>query len=465
MTEATFDFSAEATRVVAVTRQPGEGALRFLVAVVAVIGWVLLIASLFGIVWTISFGILVFLAHVCFIWNLRGNAVQLGTDQMPALYRRVEELSRRVGLAETPDAYVIQAGGVLNALATRFLSRHFIVLFSDLLDACGENEEARDFIIAHELGHIAAGHLSWRWFLLPGLVTPFLGTAYSRACEYTCDRYGFAACGESASALDGLSILAAGGKLGPGVNRRALARQREDLNTAWMTLGLWFSTHPPIAHRIAALDPSLVDSQLPRGKARFGALSALGLLGVGLPAALTAVSIVGGQKLLGMVLPHATSEAEPELAAPSTESVAERLAWEADAPAIAERVQPETVQRLRLQIHRDMAMLAGVADAYFGKRGEPPPDVVALYALWPLFHPELAPPLDPFSGRHYLYRVEGDKYGIASVGFLADNPSDDLIFVGAQEQAAEGQGSGAGERASAADSEGEAPPRAPEAAP
>lgn len=47
-------------------------------------------------------------------------------------------------------------------------------------------------MIAHEVGHLAAGHLKWNAFLSPFLFVPLLGTAYSRAREYTSDRCGLA---------------------------------------------------------------------------------------------------------------------------------------------------------------------------------------------------------------------------------------------------------------------------------
>jgi Zn-dependent protease with chaperone function len=143
-------------------------------------------------------------------------------------------LSRQIGIRKVPETYVIQAGGSLNALATRYFRSDFIVLFADLLDACGDNTEARDFIIAHELGHLQAGHLRKRWLLLPGLFTPLLGSAWSRACEYTADRYGASVGRDREAALEGLCILAAGAKQGPKVNRRALVSQRAALNTITM---------------------------------------------------------------------------------------------------------------------------------------------------------------------------------------------------------------------------------------
>src|SRR5262249_42637145 len=122
---------------------------------------------------------------------------------------------------------------------------------------CGDNHDALDFIIAHELGHIHRGHLNWRWLLAPALFIPFVGTAYSRACEYTCDRYGFQASPDPNRSLDGLCILAAGPQFVPYVNRQAFVDQHDDLNTGFMKLGEWFATHPPLAKRVAALAPNL----------------------------------------------------------------------------------------------------------------------------------------------------------------------------------------------------------------
>jgi hypothetical protein len=86
---------------------------------------------------------------------------------------------------------------------------------------------------------------------------PFLGTAYSRACEFTCDRYGFQAPSDPTRGLDGLCILAAGPQYVSMVDREAFAAQRRDLDTVFMRLGGWFATHPPLAQRIAALDANL----------------------------------------------------------------------------------------------------------------------------------------------------------------------------------------------------------------
>jgi Zn-dependent protease with chaperone function len=147
------------------------------------------------------------------------------------------------------------------------------VLFSDLVHACGNNVHALDFIIAHELGHLHRGHLNLRWLFAPALFIPFLGTAYSRACEYTCDRYGFQASDDPDLSLDGLCILAAGPQFAPAVNRRAFAAQDRDLNTAFMKLGEWFATHPPLALRLSALASNLRPARVSSLSASLGALA------------------------------------------------------------------------------------------------------------------------------------------------------------------------------------------------
>ncbi len=61
--------------------------------------------------------------------------------------------------ASSPD-------GVLNAFATKLLSRRFVILHSALADACSDPRQL-DFVLGHEVGHLAAGHLTWNGFLLP----------------------------------------------------------------------------------------------------------------------------------------------------------------------------------------------------------------------------------------------------------------------------------------------------------
>jgi len=236
---------------------PTEHPLFALVLSVSLLMWLVIAVSILGLVYVALIAVGLLIAQAAYVAYVRGSAVRLGPDQFPELHARVVELATRVGIHPLPEAYVMQAGGNLNAFAMRFLRSRMVILFSELLDACGDDLAARDDVIGHELGHIHAGHLNWQWLLAPGKALPFLGNAYSRACEYTCDRYGAALCGDREGSLRGLAILAAGGRLGPRVNLKQLALQRTSLDTGWMTIGKWLSTHPPLCDRVAALSPSL----------------------------------------------------------------------------------------------------------------------------------------------------------------------------------------------------------------
>jgi type II secretory pathway pseudopilin PulG len=165
----------------------------------------------------------------------------------------VNEATRTLGLAKAPAAYVMQAGGALNAFATKFTGRNFIVIYSDLLDACADDGRELDMIIGHEIGHLALGHLKWIWFLIPARIVPWLGPAYSRACEYSCDLCGHEAAGEFDAAARGLAILAAGGKYGPQVNLDAFVKQAADTTGFWTSVYELNASHPYLPKRIAAM--------------------------------------------------------------------------------------------------------------------------------------------------------------------------------------------------------------------
>ena len=238
--------------------------------------------SVVGALYAFGFFIFIFCAHLVFIAQLRGSAIRLSDEQLPELYRRCNELCLKAGLRKIPEIYLAQADGSLNAFATSFLQTKFIVLFSDMLEACGDNEAARDMIIGHEIGHIKAGHLRWMFIDMPGMWIPFLGHAYSRACEYTCDRYGAALCGDLRGATLGLTILSAGKHFAPQVNIAALVNQQSNTNSSLMTIGRWLSGYPQISERIAQIDSSFGSSSRTRLSGATKALAML-LIAVGAP--------------------------------------------------------------------------------------------------------------------------------------------------------------------------------------
>lgn len=102
-----------------------------------------------------------------------------------------------------------------------------------------------------ELGHHWRGHLTWRWLIAPARFVPHLGAAYSRACEYTCDRVG-AHC-EPLGAMDGPLVLAAGGWLHTHVDALAFAGHADSDESRWIRRAELVSSHPRLPKRVAAL--------------------------------------------------------------------------------------------------------------------------------------------------------------------------------------------------------------------
>ncbi|MGH7580258.1 MAG: M48 family metallopeptidase, partial [Gemmatimonadales bacterium] len=172
--------------------------------------------------------------------------------RFPMLHRAIQSHAHRLGLPRVPEVYVLESGGLLNAFATRFLGRNFIVVHSDVFElAMAESEAAVSFIVAHELGHLWRGHLNHRWLTAPGRFTPYLGKAYSRACEYTCDRVG-AYCRPD-GAIQGLLVLAAGKQLHHLVDVAEFAGQTETDRGFWVRRAERLSSHPHLPNRIAVL--------------------------------------------------------------------------------------------------------------------------------------------------------------------------------------------------------------------
>ena len=238
---------------------PREVSLGAITLVLGLIGWLLLIVGTFGLALVyllIGFVFYVF-AHSAFISWLRGNAVLLSQAQLPDLRARFEACCARLGLTEPPEAYLMQGGGTLNAFATRFLGRNYVVLLSDIVDAMEEQPGGVDFYFGHELGHIRRHHLTGNLLRAPALWLPLLGAAYARAKEYTCDRHGRACCESPEAAARALVALAAGARRWRQVDLPAYAGQ------AALTSGFWMSFHeltngyPWLTKRTArVLDPA-----------------------------------------------------------------------------------------------------------------------------------------------------------------------------------------------------------------
>ena len=223
---------------------------------IAAVFWLALIAGTMGValVYVLMFFIFYLFAQSAFISYIRGTAVRITPQQFPDLQQRVVACASKLGMKKVPDVYLLHADGAFNALATRFLGRDFVVLFSDVVDAFEAQPGAVNFYIGHEMGHIHRKHLLWGPLLAPALLLPLLGAAYSRAREYTCDRHGLACCENPQDATTGLAALAAGGRRWRILSKENYAGQTKDSSGFWMSFHELVSDYPWLVKRMAALN-------------------------------------------------------------------------------------------------------------------------------------------------------------------------------------------------------------------
>ena len=224
----------------------------FVLVVLATI--VIYVASLFsviGILLIISFLLITWCLHMYATVSIRKNGIQLSPNQFPEFYEQAQQMAEGMGLKETPAIFVIESGGLLNAFATKFGMKNMVVLYSDLFSLIHEQAEAEvKFILAHEFAHLKRKHVHYSWLLMPGLLLPFLGSAYSRACEFTCDRYATYIANDTEAAQRALTILAIGPKLYQSVNREAYLSQLSSEKGFYHWLDEISSSHPNLPRRI-----------------------------------------------------------------------------------------------------------------------------------------------------------------------------------------------------------------------
>jgi len=218
---------------------------------VSIVLYVALCLTVVGFVYILMFAIFGFFAQGLMVAGFRGNGIKVSEQQFPEIYQLAYNLAEKMGINPMPDIYVFQSGGIINAFATKFMGRKFVILYSEIVEvAYEEGEDALAFVIAHELAHFKRRHVQLRWLVLPAFLIPFLGTAYSRACEYTCDSFGYYFHPEGAVA--GILILAAGNKLYRRVNVEELHIQARNETGFFLWLYEHLSTHPNLSKRVDA---------------------------------------------------------------------------------------------------------------------------------------------------------------------------------------------------------------------
>lgn len=231
---------------------PKERVYFILLTIMSIFIYAGLIFSKIGLVYIpLGFLILTFM-HGVAVGHMKGNGVQITEQQFPEIYNAIQDLSSKLEIYPVPEAYIQQAGGLINAFASRLSRRDIIILTSEIVELAYQGKtEALRFVIAHELGHIKRKHSFWRMTLFPGMLVPYLGKAYSRACEFTCDA--IAADLVPNGAVDGLLVLSAGKKLPQYVDVNSFVAQVNNDNSIWVSFAELFSTHPILPKRVAAV--------------------------------------------------------------------------------------------------------------------------------------------------------------------------------------------------------------------
>ncbi len=249
-------------------RHPKEKLYGSLMLAVGMIVWLVIAAivvagmlsgSFWHVVLIVFYGFLIwfaaFVAKALTRAYMFGHFVKVGPQQFPHLYKMVEEGARAVGLKEAPVTFVYNSSGVMNAMALRLVGRHrYVWLTSALIDA--DSDEQVRFVVGHELGHHVAGHLDepGSFLRLPAHFVPFLGAAYSRARELTCDRVGAWLARDQAASRTALQMLACGSaKLNGQMNADAFQRQEVEVPSIAGFILHIFSHYPRLTRRVEAI--------------------------------------------------------------------------------------------------------------------------------------------------------------------------------------------------------------------
>lgn len=232
---------------------PRERTLGALLLVLGTLAWLGLVIGTFGVVLALLlFGFVVYVfAQSAFIAHLRGNGVELDAEQFPDLHRQFLDCCDKLDMAQPPEAYVLQGGGMLNAFAARFLGHRYVVLLSATVDAMQAHPDGVRFYIGHELGHLRRDHALAGLLRMPVRWLPLVGAAYARAQETTCDLHGLACSSSGEAAARALAALGAGPQRWQQISLPAYARQARHGRGFWMSFHELTGGYPWLTKRVA----------------------------------------------------------------------------------------------------------------------------------------------------------------------------------------------------------------------
>jgi len=189
-----------------------------------------------------------FMQKIFVVAMMKGDGITLSASQFPEVFRMYSEMASKLGLKKIPSLFVLQQGGALNAFAVRFSCKNYVAVYTDVFAVHESDPDALSFVLAHELGHVRRNHMSKAFWTLPASLIPFLGPAWSRACETTCDNIGSALTGSGKA--NGLLLLAGGSELYRKINVQNYLEGARFHRTAVVRFVGLFMSHPWLPVRI-----------------------------------------------------------------------------------------------------------------------------------------------------------------------------------------------------------------------
>jgi len=208
---------------------------------------VLLVLALYALLGLLAITV----AKALLVTFVRGNGVMIGPDQLPHLYEAAKRAATTLR-TPLPEIYLIQFGGIREAMTKTFVGKKLLILSAELVEDCDDGPEL-DTLMGQEIAHFRFSHVPWRFWLAPSMLLPLVYPAWRRATVYTADRCGMLVCGDADVAYRTLLIMAAGGKLGRRAEAQAHNQQVADSGGFWMTISHTIGFEPAVNWRAARL--------------------------------------------------------------------------------------------------------------------------------------------------------------------------------------------------------------------
>lgn len=251
-------------------RDPSESTALALLYCASVPVWILLLVFIVG-----SYGGLlivlglVWLARLIgeywFAAHLRTSAVRVSERQLPELHRAAQECCAKLGM-QPVEVYVLQ-DTLWNAFAVKLRGRRTVVLLSGAVDAILLKGDYRQltWVVGHEIGHHAAGHLDWsRKLAALGGWLLWAALWHSRRAEFTCDRIGLHCAGSLRASQLALASATVGAQLASQIDlAEAQAQWAAHAGEFFVKYRTLYSTHPAMLCRMEALSRAAKELGVP----------------------------------------------------------------------------------------------------------------------------------------------------------------------------------------------------------